>query len=224
MSKYIIIGCGGIGAAVAKACLSSGDEVVVLNRSVKNDLPFNVESIDNLDSILDKYVPDFVIVATGMLFDDESSPEKSLSEFSLDWLNENINSNLMPSVNAAKVLSKHMTRSSKIKLMCLSARVASITDNKLGGWYSYRMSKCCLNMFVKNLSIEWARNSPDSLVFTYHPGTVATNLSEPYSKRVDPEKIFTPEKAASLLLENLHKVERSDSGSLVDWKGSILDF
>ena len=125
MSKYIIIGCGGIGAAVAKACLSSGDEVVVLNRSVKNDLPFNVESIDNLDSILDKYVPDFVIVATGMLFGDESSPEKSLPEFSLDWLSENINSNLMPSVNAAKVLSKHMTRSSPRSLLGATRSAAS---------------------------------------------------------------------------------------------------
>ena len=224
MSRYLIVGYGGIGKAVAASLRDAGHEVTVVNRTKVEGSGFDVYGFAELDSLLNQNMPDYIIVATGMLFNDSHGPEKSVADFSEHWLNENSQANLMPSVLVAQKISSLMTRSSKIKMLCISARVSSITDNRLGGWYSYRMSKCALNMFVKNLSIEWRRNFPESVVLAYHPGTVDTPLSEPYSKKMDPSKLFSTEKAADLLLKNFDKADLQHSGCLIDWRGDILDF
>lgn len=108
--------------------------------------------------------------------------------------------------------------------MSFSARVSSIGDNHVGGWYSYRMSKSMLNMFIKTLSIEWQRRFPHATVFGYHPGTVDTELSRPFHANVPAHKLFTPDKAADYCLSVLEQTSTSQTGQLFDWQGKKIEW
>ena len=92
-----------------------------------------------------------------------------------------------------------LRKDAKSVIAFLSARVGSISDNKLGGWYSYRASKSALNQIVKNFSIELKRTNPKAIVLALQPGTVDSNLSEPFKKNVAKGKLFTPEQSRELL-------------------------
>jgi len=104
----------------------------------------------------------------------------------------------------------------------LSARVGSISDNKLGGWYSYRASKTALNQIVKNFSIEIKRSNPNSVFIGLQPGTVKSNLSKPFEKNVNNENLFTPDYSATKLLEVIDTVTSDDSGKLYAWNGEEI--
>ncbi|XP_068758775.1 1-hydroxy-2-glutathionyl-2-methyl-3-butene dehydrogenase-like isoform X2 [Montipora capricornis] len=94
-------------------------------------------------------------------------------------------------------------------LVNMSARVGSVTDNWLGGWYSYRMSKAALNMATKNLSIELGRKNV--ICVSLHPGTVNTDLSSRYLKNVDPATVFTPEFSVDCLMNIIYSLELKDN-------------
>ena len=102
--------------------------------------------------------------------------------------------------------------------------VGSITDNQLGGWYSYRMSKAALNMFIKTLSIEWQRKAPDSIVVATHPGTTDSALSEPFQANIKDGKLYTPELTAERLSRILEELNAEQNGHLLHWDGSVLPF
>ena len=104
----------------------------------------------------------------------------------------------------------------------ISARVGSISDNQLGGWYSYRMSKAALNMGMKNLSIEWGRSLKDVCVVVMQPGTVNTQLSAPFQGNVADGQLFSPAYSAECLLEVLSRMTAAQSGSFVDWAGESI--
>jgi NAD(P)-dependent dehydrogenase (short-subunit alcohol dehydrogenase family) len=104
----------------------------------------------------------------------------------------------------------------------LSARVGSISDNRLGGWYAYRASKAALNMLVRSLAIEQARRTGRSIVVALHPGTVDTHLSRPFQQQVAPGKLFTPDRAAVQLLDVIEGLKPKDSGKLFAWDGSEI--
>jgi NAD(P)-dependent dehydrogenase (short-subunit alcohol dehydrogenase family) len=106
----------------------------------------------------------------------------------------------------------------------LSARVGSITDNRLGGWHSYRASKAALNMLMVNFAIELRRTHPQAIVAALHPGTVDTALSEPFQRGVVPEKLFVPEISARYLLDVLNQLAPEDSGGLFAWDGARLPY
>lgn len=108
----------------------------------------------------------------------------------------------------------------------LSARVGSIEDNKLGGWYSYRASKAAQNMFTRTLSIELGRyrKSHQAICVALHPGTVQTDLSAPFRSRVKPEKLFSPERAARQLLEIIDGLTPDDQGKFFAWDGQQIPF
>jgi NAD(P)-dependent dehydrogenase (short-subunit alcohol dehydrogenase family) len=104
----------------------------------------------------------------------------------------------------------------------VSAKVGSIGDNALGGWYGYRASKAALNQLVKTAAIELTRRNPESVCVALHPGTVDTALSQPFAKtglRVRP-----PEEAAADLLRVLGDVTAGDTGCLIDYRGEKLPF
>ena len=94
----------------------------------------------------------------------------------------------------------------------LSARVGSIGDNRLGGWYGYRASKAALNMLVRTLAIEHARTRPLGICVAIHPGTVDTPLSAPFQAGVPPEKLFTPARSAASLLAVMDRLRPADTG------------
>ncbi|MDF1762872.1 MAG: cell-cell signaling protein CsgA, partial [Oleibacter sp.] len=115
-------------------------------------------------------------------------------------------------------------RSKPIQWVSLSAMVGSIEDNSLGGWYSYRMSKAALNMFVKNLSIEWGRKAPGSIVAALHPGTTESPLSEPFQAGIAEGKLYSRAETAERLIRVMRELNPEQHGKLLHWDGSILPF
>ena len=104
----------------------------------------------------------------------------------------------------------------------ISAKVGSIEDNRLGGWYSYRCSKAALNMALKTLSIEWQRKCPAVCVVSLHPGTTDTALSKPFQSHVPAASLFSPEKTAGFLVDRLAALRAEDSGSFLAFDGEAL--
>ena len=105
----------------------------------------------------------------------------------------------------------------------LSARVGSISDNRLGGWHAYRASKAALNMIVRNFALELSARNKYAIAVTLHPGTVDTGLSEPFQRRVARENLFTPQDAAWHLLSVVTQLRTEDSGHLIAWDGRKID-
>lgn len=104
----------------------------------------------------------------------------------------------------------------------LSARVGSINDNRLGGWYSYRVSKAALNMATKNMALELKRSG--ILVVSLHPGTTETGLSEPFAKNVRPEKLFSPSFTVSQLLGVIGGLDERHTGGFYAWDGQPIEW
>ena len=105
----------------------------------------------------------------------------------------------------------------------MSARVGSISDNKLGGWYAYRSSKAALNMMIKNLSIEVGRRNKKAILVGLHPGTVDSNLSKPFQNNVPAEKLFSPETSVVHLLKVLFNLKLENTGKIYAWDGSEIE-
>ena len=132
--------------------------------------------------------------------------------------------NVFGPVLVAKHFIPCLTRDRKSVLAALSARVGSISDNRLGGWYSYRAGKAALNQMLKTLSIEIGRRFKNQIILGLHPGTVDTGLSKPFQSNVPDGKLFTPEYSAKALLKVINTAEASDSGNLLAWDGETILF
>ncbi|MGL4501896.1 MAG: SDR family NAD(P)-dependent oxidoreductase, partial [Planktothrix sp.] len=104
----------------------------------------------------------------------------------------------------------------------ISAKVGSIGDNQLGGWYGYRASKAALNMLMRTVAIEYPRKGANAIVITLHPGTTDTRLSKPFQRNVPPEKLFPIEKTVSQLWTVLENLEETDTGEFFSWDGTRL--
>lgn len=104
----------------------------------------------------------------------------------------------------------------------MSARVGSIGDNHLGGWYGYRASKAALNQFTRTLSIEMARKAPQTICVLLHPGTVATDLSAPFTGSRTRHRVFEVDEAADQLLEVIDALTEADHGGFLDWAGQVI--
>ncbi|MGB5163719.1 MAG: SDR family NAD(P)-dependent oxidoreductase [Woeseiaceae bacterium] len=168
---------------------------------------------------------DLVIVATGILHrDPDIRPEKTMRELDSAALAEVFAVNTIGPALVAKHFLPTLRRGAKTVFAALSARVGSITDNRLGGWASYRMSKAALNMMLRTMAIEQARLRPDSILVALHPGTVDTGLSAPFQTRVPDGKLFTPHYSASRLLEVLDQLQAADSGGFFAYDGSRIEF
>lgn len=168
---------------------------------------------------------DMVLVLTGILHDDESlQPERRLSELTPDNMHKAFAVNTIGPAMLARHFLPKLKRNTKTVFAALSARVGSIADNRLGGWTSYRASKAALNQVLRTLSIEHARRFKQSIVVALHPGTVDTGLSQPFTGRTPPEKLFTPEQSASYLLTVIDKLTPEDSGGFFAWDGQKIEY
>jgi NAD(P)-dependent dehydrogenase (short-subunit alcohol dehydrogenase family) len=167
---------------------------------------------------------DLVIVATGILHGGEAiQPEKSARDIDSRAMLDVIKINAVGPALVAKAFLPHMRRGTKSVFAALSARVGSIGDNRLGGWVSYRSSKAALNMILKTLSIEHARRFPESVVAGLHPGTVDTQLSAPFQRRVPEGKLFTTSKSVQCMLSVIDSLSPAGSGSVFAWDGSPIE-
>jgi NAD(P)-dependent dehydrogenase (short-subunit alcohol dehydrogenase family) len=167
---------------------------------------------------------DIVIVAIGMLHCKNISPEKSLRDLSKEKFNQLFNVNTIAPAIIAKYFLPKLNKNSRSIFVALSARVGSISDNYLGGWYSYRASKVALNMVLKNASIEIDRSNRNAIIVGLHPGTVDSKLSKPFQGTVKKEKLFTAKYSVEKLIEVIDSLTPSDSGNVLDFNRIKVDF
>ena len=161
---------------------------------------------------------DIIIVAIGAL----EHPEKSIRDLCSAKFIDMFTANTIPTALIAKYFLPHLYRDRITKFASISARVGSIEDNQLGGWYSYRASKSALNMILKGLSIEQRRLNPDSVIFGLHPGTVDSKLSKPFQKK--DKEYFTPEYSAEKLVSVIDAMTLQDNGKIYDWNNKIIPY
>lgn len=163
-----------------------------------------------------------VIYCVGVLHSENLAPEKSLRQIDPEKLLYSFQVNSIGAVLLAKHLMPLFTKNEDSIFACISAKVGSIEDNRLGGWYGYRASKAALNMFLKTTAIEYSRRCPKTIVVALHPGTTDTRLSQPFQKNVPPEKLFPVEKTVNLLSQVISGLSIKDSGEFFSWDGSRL--
>lgn len=164
------------------------------------------------------------ISALGILHDGSNlQPEKTWRSISAENMHRNFAVNTIGPTLLAKHLIPLMPRDGKAVFAALSARVGSTSDNRIGGWYSYRASKAALNMVIKSLAIEWARKVPDAVCIGLHPGTVSTGLSAPFVGGTSAEKLFEPGYAAERLLQVVDERTSAESGRCFAWDGSEVE-
>ncbi|EAZ90896.1 SDR family NAD(P)-dependent oxidoreductase [Crocosphaera chwakensis] len=163
-----------------------------------------------------------VVNCVGILHGNNINPEKSLRHINTENLLTYFQVNSIASVLLAKHLLPFFRHSHNSVFATISAKVGSIEDNYLGGWYGYRASKAALNMFLKTISIEYKRTCPHTIVVALHPGTTDTNLSKPFQKNVPPEKLFSVERTVKQLLTIIDNLTENDTGQFFSWDGSCL--
>ncbi len=164
----------------------------------------------------------FAINCVGILHEGNLQPEKSLRQIDPDILMRYFQVNSIGGVLLAKHLMP-LFRDREYGIFAnISAKIGSIGDNRLGGWYGYRASKAALNMFMRTTAIEYNRRCPKTIVVTLHPGTSDTQLSQPFQKNVPPEKLFSVERTVKQLLAVIDKVDMQDSGQFFSWDGTRL--
>lgn len=164
----------------------------------------------------------FVINCVGFLHDDQIRPEKSLQQLNAEHLLRYFLVNSIGAVLLAKQLLPLLRHDQPSLFATLSAKIGSIEDNRLGGWYGYRASKAALNMFLKTAAIEYSRKSKNTLLVMLHPGTTDTQLSQPFQRGVPPEKLFSVDRTVAQLIAVLSQLKTEDHGGFFSWDGSRL--
>lgn len=165
---------------------------------------------------------DWLINAAGMLHTQAQGPEKMIRQIDTAFFLENIRVNTLPTLLLAAQLQNNFRHGHPAVFATISAKVGSIEDNRLGGWYSYRASKAALNMCLKTLAIEWRRILPNVTVAALHPGTTDTALSKPFQRHVPTDQLFTPERSVDQLLNVLDNLDPSQSGQFLAFDGERL--
>lgn len=165
-----------------------------------------------------------VIVASGLLHDADLAPEKRLADLKPERLARSFQINAIGPALVLKHFAPKIPRAGKAVLAVLSARVGSISDNRLGGWYGYRASKAAANQLVRTTAVELAARRRDAICVALHPGTVDTPLSAPFQRGVAPERLFTPAFAAERLLEVIDGLAPADTGGFIAWDRRAISF
>ncbi|NVD07711.1 SDR family oxidoreductase [Vibrio sp. JPW-9-11-11] len=233
--KILIIGAsGGIGAAILKHCQQRYPNAELHATYFTTPPPASNEmnptwhqfdasceaDIKNLSQHFAQL--DWVINCVGFLHNEEQGPEKNLNSVDANFFYHNISRNTLPTLLLAKHFSAPLKKSAAPKFASLSAKVGSISDNRLGGWYSYRASKAALNMLIKTISIEWHRTLRKGVILALHPGTTDTALSKPFQTNVPTGKLFTPGNVAQDLLAIIERSTPDDSGLFYSYSGEAL--
>ncbi|MEM7465565.1 MAG: SDR family oxidoreductase [Pseudomonadota bacterium] len=163
-----------------------------------------------------------LINCAGLLHDGVLQPERRLSDINVAKLERIFAVNAYGPLLVAKYFAQFFSRTKRCIFANLSARVGSIEDNHLGGWYGYRGSKAAQNMFTRNLSIELKRNYRGIICVALHPGTVNTQLSSPFQSNVAKSKLFSRARAARQLLDVMRGLSLEDNGEFFAWDGSTI--
>lgn len=224
----VIIGAsGGIGAALVRQAQARGEMVIGLARSFSGDDNIDLENEVSIAAAAARLsdrglAPDRVIVATGLLHADGRGPEKSMKDLDTAWMARNFAINTIGPALVAKHFIPIMPRKAPAEFAAIGARVGSISDNRLGGWYGYRAAKAALHMTIRNIAIEWGRRNDQAVCVALHPGTVDTALSKPFQANVADGKLFGPDQSAAMMLDVLDGLSATDSGGIFAFDGSAI--
>ncbi len=227
----LVIGAnGGIGHALRVRLLDRYPSLLLVSVSREQALPINdrdtplaadicaEDEVNALPEQLKDYGPfDLCLIATGWLHDEAMQPEKSFKQLNVEQMQRSFMINTIAPVLAIKALMPVLSKQARIGV--LSARVGSVSDNRLGGWHSYRASKSALNMLIKNFAIELSRAPKKKIIVGLQPGTTATPLSAPFQKNVAEGHLQTPQYTATQLVEVMARLLPEDSGKLFDFLG-----
>ena len=238
--KHLIIGANsGIAKALAnKLTTGQGENLVLISRdfsdydaeqfikTMKIEISDYSEQSISLtcsqfcNSIIEQVT--HVYMCNGLLHTSDFLPEKQLANFSASQFSQTMFANaLTPMLWLTHLVDKLKAKPS-CKIVVFSARIGSISDNRLGGWYSYRASKSALNMMLKTAAIELKRTAKHIKLIAFHPGTTDTALSKPFQKRVTQDKLFTTAFVAQQLIDIVDKHQVDGQLSYVDWQNKII--
>jgi NAD(P)-dependent dehydrogenase (short-subunit alcohol dehydrogenase family) len=221
--RALVIGSsGGIGTAFVELLKNNPNCLGVVGIHRQSDPAIEYlypDSIEACANTLAHTEPFQLIINTiGILHNDQWMPEKRLDDLAYEQLMTMMQINAVGPALTIRHFSKLLAPDKSI-FLTLSAKVGSIEDNRLGGWYSYRSSKAALNMLIKTASIELARSKPNTALIAMHPGTVNSRLSSPFRGH----QIGRPAlEAAADMLQVIEKVEPKDSGSFLSYTGEKL--
>ena len=235
----VVIGAGsGIGGALIERWQSAAERpLLAVTRSTEGlsavvDLPgVTCEAMDYSDEQLARLADTLLergadvvrlVICNGVLQGEGYRPERALTQLEGAAMRQVFELNTFLPMRVLSALIPVIKRSGSPKIVVLSARVGSISDNRLGGWYSYRGSKAALNMMLKCTALELRRVNPRAKVLAYHPGTVDTPLSKPFQASVASEKLFTPQRAAQALDEVMAGLTIDGELSYLDWQGEVI--
>mgnify|MGYP006104370213 CR=1 FL=1 len=238
--KTLILGANsGIAKALAQQLVSSVDnDLIIVSRDVdfylhqrfyqakvikvnsysEQDIEHAIEDIKEIsEGNISR-----VFICHGVLHNDEIQPEKRIEDFSADAFLSVLTANTITPMLWLKHLTPLISRKCLCKITVFTARVGSIKDNKLGGWYSYRASKTAMNMLLKSAAVELSRRAKNIKLISFHPGTTDTPLSQPFHKNVAEGKLFTAGYVASQLLNIIENVSVDGEVSYLDWEGKTI--
>lgn len=238
-SKTILIlgATGGIGGALLDLLLDEQPSATFLATYNKSRpalthsrvtwIQCDVSSEDSIAELAEKLRHqgiqlNWVLNTVGILHVEDKRPEKSITQFDADFFMTNMQVNCMPTLLLGKHLMRNMDKSKQGIFLTVSAKVGSISDNYLGGWYSYRCSKSALNMALKTVSLEFQRTLPKVSVAAVHPGTTESALSGPFTKNTAPEKLFSPVQTAAYIYDVILGLNPSVTGRFWSWDASEL--
>ena len=163
-----------------------------------------------------------LVICNGVLQGEGYRPERALNQLETSAMEQVFEVNTFVPMRVLASLVPVLKGSAAPRIAVLSARVGSIGDNGLGGWYSYRGSKAALNMMLRCAALEMRRVNPAAKIVAYHPGTVDTPLSQPFQANVAPEKLFSPARAAGALDTVLSGLKADGELSYLDWRGEPI--
>jgi NAD(P)-dependent dehydrogenase (short-subunit alcohol dehydrogenase family) len=226
----IVIGAtGGIGGAFVDHLNASGHfaKIVTYARATDPTLDFlDPQSIAicaedakrQADALTRKIV--LIVDATGYLHDETFQPEKSLRQIDAEYMAKQFQINTIGPALVMKHFLPLLARKGKTVFATLSAKVGSIGDNRMGGWYGYRASKAALNQVVKCAAIELSRKRKEALCIALHPGTVDTGLSAPFAKAG--LNVQSPQQATARMLAVINDLGPAQTGGFFAYDGEQL--
>jgi len=224
----VVGGTGSIGSAVIKELKNQNfTNIISLNRSSNPPLDLlNESSIEKAADFIKSQQKSLCLLfdATGILHDEDQNqmPEKTYKNIDLAFMKKNFEINVMGPALIMKHFLPLLDKDQKSIFATLSAKVGSISDNRYGGWYSYRASKAALNQMIKTASIELKMKNKNAICVAIHPGTVTSKLSKPFQK--DNLKIQSNEESAKNITGVIVGLKVSNSGLFFDWNGSIISW
>jgi NAD(P)-dependent dehydrogenase (short-subunit alcohol dehydrogenase family) len=183
----------------------------------------NVFFADVIDRLKQQQVTT-IFNCIGWLHEEHLKPEKSLAQSSVALLRQTLLVNLEIPIFYLRGLWPYITRTANLKYLQLSAKVGSINDNHLGGWYSYRSSKAALNQWIRTASIELQRSNKSAAIITLHPGTTDSPLSKPFQRNLPLGQLQDAHQTAVRLAAVAQSITADHSGMLLNWDGAVLPF